>query len=98
MTGLLYLSQLCDACGEQPLGLAEGGGKVGVCRYADTWIIVAGSYLQAGRWTFWGVRGSGDKAIEVDLVGLWYHRLVIDVADPDAERDRLQATISRGTF
>ena len=60
-------------------------------------IIIAGSYLRDGRWTFWDVRGAGDNAIEVDLVGVRYQRLVIDVADPDAERDRLQAAISRGT-
>ena len=60
-------------------------------------IIVAGSYFQNGKWTFWDVRGSGDHAIEVDLEGVRYHQLVIDVADPDAEQRRLQAAISRGT-
>ena len=60
-------------------------------------IIVAGSYLEDGRWTFWDVRGSGDNAIEVELEGVRYHRLVIDVADADAECVRLQAAVSRGT-
>lgn len=58
-------------------------------------IIVAGSYLDNGKWTFWDVRGTGENAIEVELEGVRYHRLVIDVADPDAECIRLQAAISR---
>ena len=60
-------------------------------------IIVAGSYLHNGAWTFWDVRGAGDHAIEVDLEGVRYKRLVIDVADPDEEQRRLQAAIARGS-
>jgi hypothetical protein len=57
-------------------------------------VIVAGSYREDGQWTFWDVRGSGDNAIEVDLDGVKYRRLIIDVADPEGERRRLQAAIA----
>ena len=58
-------------------------------------VIVAGSYLADGMWSFWDVRGSGERAIEVELEGERYQRLVIDVADPDAEQQRLQAAMAR---
>ena len=57
-------------------------------------IIVAGSYYKKGGWNFWDVRGSGKKAIEVDLEGARYSTLVIDVADPEAELRRLENAIS----
>lgn len=59
-------------------------------------VIVAGSYLVEGQWEFWDVRGEGRSAIEVHLSGTRYSRLVVDVADPDAEVRRLQATLSGG--
>ena len=54
-------------------------------------VITAGQYLREGSWEFWDVRGAGERAIEVDLSGTHFSRLVIDVADPDAEVARLQA-------
>ena len=60
-------------------------------------VVVAGSYYEDGAWTFWDVRGTGDRAIEVDLEGERYRRLLVDVSDPDAEVARLGAAIARGT-
>ena len=54
-------------------------------------VITAGSYLRDGEWEFWDVRGAGASAIEVDLSGTRYRRLVVDVPDPDAAVARLQA-------
>lgn len=59
-------------------------------------VIVAGSYLVEGKWEFWDVRGEGRSAIEVHLSGTRYSRLVVDVADPDAEVRRLLAAPSGG--
>jgi hypothetical protein len=58
-------------------------------------IIVAGSYLDKGAWTFWDVRGAGDNAIEVELDGVRFKRLIVDVGDPDAEQQRLENVITR---
>ena len=57
-------------------------------------LITAGSYLHDGHWTFWDVSGSGKNAIEVELTGTRYSRLVMDVADPDATVRRLHGTIA----
>ena len=57
-------------------------------------VIVAGSYREKGQWTFWDVRGSGANAIEVDLDGVRYRRLIIDVANPEEEQRRLQAAMA----
>ena len=59
-------------------------------------VITAGSYLHDGEWEFWDVRGAGASAIEVDLSGTRYRRLVVDVADPDAAVTRLQAAREGG--
>jgi hypothetical protein len=59
-------------------------------------VIVAGSYLRDGDWEFWDVRGEGDRAIEVELRGAPYRRLIADVADPAAVVDRLRAAVARG--
>jgi hypothetical protein len=53
-------------------------------------VIIAGSYLRDGEWEFWDVRGAGRRAIEVDLSGVRFSRLVIDVDDPDAAVRRLE--------
>ena len=55
-------------------------------------VITAGSYLNDGSWEFWDVRGAGASAIEVELSGTRYRRLVVDVPDPDAAVARLEAT------
>ncbi len=57
-------------------------------------VIVAGSYLRAGEWTFWDVRGSGGHAIEVELEGASFRRLIMDVAEPEAEIERLRAAMA----
>ena len=57
-------------------------------------VIVAGNFYDNGAWTFWDVRGAGDNALEVELEGVRFRRLIVEVADPDAERERLQAVIS----
>jgi hypothetical protein len=54
-------------------------------------VITAGSYLHDGEWEFWDVRGAGASAIELELSGTRYRRLVVDVADPGATVARLEA-------
>lgn len=54
-------------------------------------VIVAGKYLGWNGWTFWDVRGGGASAIELELLGHRFSRLVVDVADPAAEVERLRA-------
>ncbi len=65
-------------------------------------VIVAGRYYRDGGWEFWDVRGAGDHAIEIELTGAAFRRLVVDVPDPDAEIARLRSVaptsipVSRG--
>jgi hypothetical protein len=54
-------------------------------------VLVAGSYYRDGRWEFWDVRVSNDRAIELELESGPYSRLVVDVAHPDFEIERLRA-------
>ena len=58
-------------------------------------VIVAGSYLRDGAWEFWDVRGAGSRAIEVDLSGNRFSRLVVDVDDPDAAVAAIERARSR---
>jgi hypothetical protein len=58
-------------------------------------VIIAGAFRKEGEWTFWDVRGKGARAIEVRLSGTRFSRLVVDVADPDAEVARLNASRGR---
>jgi hypothetical protein len=46
-------------------------------------VFVAGTYYKSGERHFWDVR-RGDRAIEIDLEGADYHRIVVEVDDPDA--------------
>lgn len=46
-------------------------------------VIVAGTYLKDGERHFWDVRRA-ERAIEVELDGQPYHRLFVEVDDPDA--------------
>ena len=55
-------------------------------------IIVAGTFYQGSKRHFWDVRRPA-RAIEVELAGAAYDRLVVDVADPDAAVERLRAAI-----
>ena len=52
-------------------------------------VITAGSYLHDGEWEFWDVRGAGASAIQVELGGTRYRRLIIDVEDPAGAVARL---------
>ncbi|MEO5590804.1 MAG: hypothetical protein ABIS03_14580 [Gemmatimonadaceae bacterium] len=56
-------------------------------------VIVAGSYYRNGEWTFWDVRGIGETAIEVELSGVHFTRLIVDVGDPASEVSRLLAAL-----
>ncbi|MEU7767828.1 hypothetical protein AB0B25_22250 [Nocardia sp. NPDC049190] len=51
-------------------------------------VIAAGTFRGKGRKEFWDTRFDG-RAIRVDLVGAEVTRLVVDVADPDAELRKL---------
>ncbi len=59
-------------------------------------IIVAGTYYDGSKRAFWDVRHPV-RAIEVELTGASYDRLVVDVADPDAAVERLRAAARPGT-
>lgn len=58
-------------------------------------VVVAGSYYRNGEWTFWDVRGAGDSAIEVELSGVHFSRLIVDVRDPRGEVSRLTARVAQ---
>jgi hypothetical protein len=53
-------------------------------------VIVAGTFYDGSKRVFWDVR-KPVQAIEVELAGAEYDRLVVDVADPDAAVERLRA-------
>ncbi len=57
-------------------------------------VLIAGTFLRAGRRTFWDVRRRRrENAIVVDLEGERYDRLVIEVEDPDAALSLLNAAL-----
>jgi hypothetical protein len=58
-------------------------------------IIIAGTYYKDGERHFWDVR-QPDRAIEIRLEGARYHRLFVEVADPDEAIRRLEAQLPRG--
>jgi hypothetical protein len=58
-------------------------------------VLVAGSYYRGGRWEFWDVRVSKGRAIELELEDAPYSRVVVDVADPAVEVERLRAAAQR---
>ena len=55
-------------------------------------LIVAGTFYEASARVFWDVRRPA-RAIEVELAGTGYDRLVVDVADPDSAVERIRAAI-----
>jgi hypothetical protein len=57
-------------------------------------MIVAGRFYHDGGWEFWDVRGSGSSAMEIELEGASFQRVIVDVADRDAEVSRLQAALA----
>jgi hypothetical protein len=54
-------------------------------------VIVAGSYYRDGRWEFWDVRVTKERAIELELENGPYARVVVDVEDPAFEVERLRS-------
>ena len=57
-------------------------------------IFRAGTFYQEGEWVFWDVRHP-EKTIVVDLSHETYKKLIIEVADPDAEIRKLKAAIGK---
>lgn len=53
-------------------------------------LLIAGTFYIAGKCSFWDVRNK-QNAIVVELAGESYHQLIIEVKDPTAEVERLQA-------
>lgn len=70
---------------------AEEGWKVKGSRIPHK--IVAGTFRQHGDTVFWDVRNPA-KAIVIELEDEHYARLVVEVADPQRELERLQEAIS----
>jgi hypothetical protein len=57
-------------------------------------VITAGTFYHGGKRVFWDVHDP-DKAIVIDLTGERYHRLVVEVADPDATTRMLRAAMEK---
>ncbi len=55
-------------------------------------MITAGSFYSHGELVFWDVHDP-DKAIGIELRDERYARLVIEVADPEAEIRRIDQTV-----
>ena len=55
-------------------------------------VIIAGTFYEGSKCIFWDVR-KPVRAIEVELAGAEYDRLIVDVADPDEAVERLRAAI-----
>jgi hypothetical protein len=58
-------------------------------------VFRAGTFYQDGGWLFWDVRHP-DRVIVVELHDERSRRLVVEVADPAAEGDRLQRAVAAG--
>jgi hypothetical protein len=58
-------------------------------------VFRAGTFYQDGGWVFWDVRHP-DKVIVVELHDERFQKLVVEVADPAAEVDRLQRAVAAG--
>lgn len=56
-------------------------------------LITAGSYLKRGQWSFWDVVRPG-KAIAVTLKEHRFTRMIVEVADPTAEVQRLEQALA----
>ena len=56
-------------------------------------VISAGRFYSHGRWVFWDVHDP-DKAIGIELRDERYDKLVVEVADPQAEVARISAVIA----
>ena len=58
-------------------------------------VFRAGTFYQDGGWVFWDVRHP-DRVIVVELRDERSQRLVVEVADPAAEVDRLRRAVAAG--
>ena len=58
-------------------------------------VIVAGTFYRRGGREFWDVRGSGSKALTLELDQCPYRRLVVDVADPPGTVALINAALGR---
>ncbi len=58
-------------------------------------VFRAGTFYQDGGWVFWDVRHP-DKVIVVELHDERFQKLVIEVADPEAEVTRLKQAVAAG--
>ncbi len=56
-------------------------------------VIVAGSYRKNGVWEFWDVVKTQNTVV-IDLENHRYHRLVVEVAEPQETVDRVLAAIA----
>lgn len=56
-------------------------------------VIVAGSYLDNGRWTFWDVSNSRNT-VEIIVDGQRYERLFVEVADPEETRRTVRGALT----
>ena len=51
-------------------------------------VIIAGTFYRNGKRVFWDVKDR-EKAIVIELAGHRYHQLIVEVADPAAEVQRI---------
>ena len=58
-------------------------------------LITAGTFHRDGKRTFWNVRHP-DRAVVIELQGEAYQRLVIEVQDPRAAVELIEAALARG--
>lgn len=56
-------------------------------------VIIAGTYRQEGRRTFWLVRDS-TKAVVIELAGQAYDRLVLELEDPRGAVDLIERAVA----
>ena len=55
-------------------------------------VITAGTYYWAGQCAFWNVRDR-KRAIEIELTGNRFSRLVVEVADPQATIAQIERAV-----
>jgi hypothetical protein len=75
---------------DPPMGWFEGL-KMGGTDIPN--IFRAGTFYQEGEWVFWDVRHP-ENTIVVELAHETYKKLIVEVADPKAEVQKLKKSIS----